>query len=348
MSQIELELCARPGRQPAAGIRLEWRRPIATLFMTHRASHGLSETDRKRLLELDAKINAILPPRYVGCFEDVSPQSMGSARLKYDPDGKVSWGQIWTTFCHLALAGGPPNRGRLLDPVPVADVRSHPTEQQAVVAEIERAIRLSTELPTTEDKAPGWVGVRCHDEDMAAWLVRAIVAENVSARHEGKVLYVPAGPQFRVEKEIKSVVVSLAKTCHYLLDHVEPDARPRGFDRPLIQPAFPDQIAESPASYQSAAEEINRGIRRQTGLETALGVSPGWIGVKCSGEEMAVWLLRAVAVEDVLVRRKGDVLCLPVSVHRNRQYGTDRVVSIVAQSHELWRAHVALAGTVRE
>ncbi len=315
--------------------------------MKYPTPQKLSEADRKQLLALEARIDAILPPRYVGCFEDVSPKSMGSAELKYDPNGKVRWGEIWTTFCHLALAGGPPNRGRLLNPVPAAEAQSHPTEQLAVVAEIERAIRLTTELLTTQDHAPGWVGVRCHDEDMAAWLVRAIVAENVSARQEGKVLCVPAGPQFRVEKEIKNVVVSLAKTCHYLLDHVEPNARPRGFDRSLIEPALPDEIAASPADYRSAAEEIDRGIQQQTGLETILGVSPGWIGIQCSGDEMAVWMLRAVAVEDILVRREGDVLCVPVSMHPDRDQRVDRVLSTIVQSHRLWSVHVAYAAAPR-
>ena len=63
------------------------------------------------LAALDAKINALLPPQYQHCYTTVSPNSMGSAGLKYGPDGRVAWDEIWTTFCDLALAGGPPHRG---------------------------------------------------------------------------------------------------------------------------------------------------------------------------------------------------------------------------------------------
>ena len=43
------------------------------------------------LAALDAKIDALLPPRYQGCFEQVPPTSMGTASLKYDPSGQVAW-----------------------------------------------------------------------------------------------------------------------------------------------------------------------------------------------------------------------------------------------------------------
>ncbi|MGC4003133.1 MAG: hypothetical protein QM811_08345 [Pirellulales bacterium] len=90
---------------------------------------------------LEARINALLPPRYVGCFEDVAPSSMGSAQLRYDDQGRVVWGEIWTTFCHLALAGGPPHRGRLLDAVADDELHSSPAESAGVTAELERCAR---------------------------------------------------------------------------------------------------------------------------------------------------------------------------------------------------------------
>ncbi len=47
----------------------------------------------------------------------------------------------------------------------------------------------------------------------AGWLVRrAVNIENVSSYSEGMVLYLPAGPRFRLEKEIKNVVTAIAKT----------------------------------------------------------------------------------------------------------------------------------------
>ena len=40
------------------------------------------------LAALDAKVSAFLPPRYQHCYTSVSPNSMGSAGLRYGPDGQ--------------------------------------------------------------------------------------------------------------------------------------------------------------------------------------------------------------------------------------------------------------------
>ncbi|HEY2158918.1 MAG TPA: hypothetical protein VGH33_25025, partial [Isosphaeraceae bacterium] len=172
------------------------------------------------LTSLDEKVNALLPPRYQHCYSDVSPTSMGSAGIKYGPDGKVAWDQIWTSFCDLALAGGPPHRGSLLDPVSAAEANADPERFQEVVAEIGRAIGMTTALAVDDEHAPGWIGVRCGSLQEAAWLQFAVTAENVSARRRGSVLQLPAGPAFRVEKEIKNVVVALAKSSHYFDGHL--------------------------------------------------------------------------------------------------------------------------------
>ena len=85
---------------------------------------GGSQEDLAELVALEAKINAILPPQYQDRCDEVKPTSMGSAGLKFGPDGKVAWDQIWTHFCDLALAGGPPHRGTLLEPASPAEVRA--------------------------------------------------------------------------------------------------------------------------------------------------------------------------------------------------------------------------------
>jgi sirohydrochlorin cobaltochelatase len=54
---------------------------------------------------------------------------------------------------------------------------------------------------------------------MALWLLRAILVENVSVRREDNVLYLPAGPDFQLEKEIKNVITVVAKTHHYWIEH---------------------------------------------------------------------------------------------------------------------------------
>jgi sirohydrochlorin cobaltochelatase len=76
-------------------------------------------------------------------------------------------------------------------------------------------------LPVVQSITPGWIGMECQSEAMALWLLRAIVVENISVRREDKTLYFPAGPDFRLEKEIKNVITVIAKTNHYWLEHAK-------------------------------------------------------------------------------------------------------------------------------
>ncbi|QEL17914.1 hypothetical protein [Limnoglobus roseus] len=243
------------------------------------------------LAALDAKINALLPPRYQHCYGSVSASSMGSASLKYDADGRVEWDRIWTTFCDLALAGGPPHRGTLLDPVLPEDSPRY----REVEAELCRAIRLTTLLPVESD-SPGWVGVACESEAAAAWLQVAVVAENVTARRRGSVLLLPVAASFRIEKEVKNVVVALAKSYHYWDGHLTAGQKELTAGELLAEPG-----------------------------------DAGWHRVECPDEAAAVWLLRAVAVERVLVRREGNALCVPAGVHARE---------VVANAWRLWQATI--------
>jgi sirohydrochlorin cobaltochelatase len=286
------------------------------------------------LLTLEARINALLPPRYIGCFEDVSPKSMGSAKLRYDSQGKVVWGEIWTTFCHLALAGGPPHRGRLLGPVAVEEIQRSPEQYENVIAELKRALGLCVDLPLLPDAPLGWICLQCDSAATAVWLVRAIVAENVIARNEGASLYLPAGPEFRLEKEIKNVVVCVAKTCHYLFDHLDPELQPTAAAPLLIRPPLPHELHALGERYQQAVSTLIENIQAVTGRNTWPGEAPGWVGIACGDEEMAVWLLRAVAVEDILVRREDTALYVPVD-HRADDEAIAKTTAAVEQAFRL-------------
>ena len=144
---------------------------------------------------------------------------MGAAPLCYDADGAVAWDQMWSGFCDLALAGGPRHRDTLLEPPTAEEVDAAREAYERVVAEIERGFRLVTALPTVRSAVPGWVGLRCDDDAMARWLLRAIAEENVSVRREGCTLFLPASPAFRLDKEVKNVVTVVAKTHHYWQEH---------------------------------------------------------------------------------------------------------------------------------
>jgi len=95
-----------------------------------------------------------------------------------------------------------------------------------VVQELARGIRMVTGLDVI-DGPPGWIGVTCESQEMAIWLMRAILVENVMARREGTMLYLPAGPRFTPGGEIKNVVTAVAKTHHYWREHVTSRVRGR-------------------------------------------------------------------------------------------------------------------------
>jgi sirohydrochlorin cobaltochelatase len=142
---------------------------------------------------------------------------MSSAPFLWQDDGRPDWGRMWTTFCELALFGGPPQRG----PDALLRAPSGPaaTSDRAMLAEMRRGIWETTGL-YAEPGAPGWLAVTCDSAVMAEWMAAAIVLENVAARVEEDRLLVPAGPDYRLKDEVKSVITVVAKTHHYWSAHV--------------------------------------------------------------------------------------------------------------------------------
>jgi sirohydrochlorin cobaltochelatase len=304
----------------------------------------ITPRDQADLLALDARINALLPPEYQNRYEEVAPVSMGSAELKFDADGKVAWEEMWTSYCDLALAGGPPHRGTLLAPAAADEVRAEADAYQQVVAEIARGLWLVTRLPALPRIAPGWVGVVCHDANMASWLARAITAENVWAWHEQRTLYLPAGPQFRLGKEIKNVVTVLAKTCHYWTGHMPAEQRAAIDSGPFLEAGRPQEVAEA---NLTVVDEIERGLRQVTGLPTVSGRTFSWIGVQADSEKMAVWLMRAMIAENVLARREGNVVYLPVNPKSSDGNPSQTMVETMAKVRRLWEVHACVTAADR-
>jgi sirohydrochlorin cobaltochelatase len=131
---------------------------------------------------------------------------------------------MWTTFCELALHGGPPHRGAgqaLRGPGGTAPAAAAPPE---ILAELERGIRETTGLEAAPAE-PGWIAVACESRRMAAWLCATIILENVEARVDDARLLLPAGADFTLADQVKSVITVVAKTHHYWREHLE-SARP--------------------------------------------------------------------------------------------------------------------------
>jgi len=277
----------------------------------------MAAEEAQALEALDVRIRTLLPEIYQDTFEALQPAPMRSAGLKYAPDGRVAWDEMWGSFCDLAMAGGPPHKGALLGPGDEAAIDADFDRYDEVADEICRGIRLVTGLRSYVSPNPGWVRVSCPGDAMAGWLLRAIVMENVAARRQGAMLDLPAAPQFRLEKETKNVITVIAKTCHYWMGHI-PRAQQQAIaelflrmeaEAPLVEPALPDAAAVSGAHLAHLAERI----QRDTGLRRGGRDYAGWLGVECDGVGAAISMMRALIASNVLARREATVLFVPVN-----------------------------------
>ena len=269
---------------------------------------------------LEARLKTLLPEEYQDSYEDVQPVSMGSAGLKYDEDGRVAWDEIWGSFCDLAMAGGPPHRGTLLEPATKAEIDLQMERYGQVVDELCRGVEMVTGLAAEPSLISGWIHVDCPSTGMAGWLVRAMNMENISAHADGMVLHLPAGPHFRLEKEIKNVVTSIAKTCHYWLGHTSV-AQHRAIaelfnvmesESSLIQAPFSTRNTRT-AGFETLRDKIATDILSRTGLQATGREYHGWLGIDCLNVRSAIWMMRVMVVCNVLARREGHFLYVPVN-----------------------------------
>jgi len=293
---------------------------------------------------LEARLKTLLPEKYQDSYEDVQPVSMGSAGLKFGQDGRVAWDEIWGSFCDLAMAGGPPHRGALLEAATKADIELDRLRYRQVVDELCRGVEMVTGLAAEPSNIAGWIDVDCPNTGMAGWLVRAINMENVSAHVDGMVLHLPAGPRFRLEKEIKNVVTSVAKTCHYWVGHTSV-AQHRAIadlfrvmesESPLIQAPFSNRDTRT-AAFERLRDAIAVKIHSQTGLEATARGYHGWLGVDCLNVRAAVWMMRVVVASNALCRREGNFIYIPVNSSTDRD--GDRIAALLARAHRMACAH---------
>ncbi len=288
------------------------------------------------LNELDAKLRTVLPEEYQEGYEDIQPISMGSASLKFDAANQVAWDEIWDHFCDLAMAGGPPHKGKLLEPASPLQVAAQPDRYRAVVQELCRGIRMVSTLAVEPSPNPGWIRVLCSTDVMAEWMVRAIVMENVTARLQGSVVELPAGPHYRLEKEIKNVVTVIAKTFHYFDGHIGNRQQRRiaaefaSASAPLLQPGWPADFGTLDGFIDAKANAA-REIAEATGLRAGGAEYVGWLGLECPDVRSAIWMMRALVVNNTLARREDEFVYVPV--HPMLDPEGSRVAKAVAMVH---------------
>lgn len=259
---------------------------------------------------LEARLRVMLPEIYREREEEVQPVSMGSAGLRFGVDGKVAWDEIWGSFCDLAMAGGPPHRGTLLEAGGAAGIEGERVRYGEVVEEICRGVGLVTGLWVEASEDAGWVKMYCTSVAMAGWLARAIVMENVSASARGLVLHLPAGPEYRVEKEIRNVVTAVAKTCHYWAEHT-PVEQQWEMGRVLREMESESAVVEPGVSGD--AVRVGKAIEEATGLVRSGQGYAGWVGLECVAVSAAIWMMRVLVVSNVFSRREGTVVFVPVN-----------------------------------
>jgi len=288
----------------------------------------------------EARLKTLLPEEYKDSYEDVQPVSMGSAGLKFASDGRVAWNEIWQSFCDLAMAGGPPHRGTLLEPASKADIALEPGRYKQVVDELCRGVEMVTGLAAEPSLTSGWIDVDCPNTTMAGWLVRGINMENVSAHADRAVLHLPASPRFRLEKEIKNVVTSIAKTCHYWVGHTSV-AQHRAVadlfeimesESPLIQAPFPAHDRQG-ADFESLRNKIAEDVHSLTGLQATGHEYRGWIGVNCLSVRSAIWMMRLMVVSNVLCRREGNFIYVPVNPSTDQSGNV--TTAFIARAHRV-------------
>ncbi len=264
----------------------------------------------------EERLQTLLPSIYRGRTNEVQPVSMGTAPLAFDVDGNVAWDRMWGSFCDLAMAGGPPHKGKLLEPGTPESILAEPVRYTEVCDEIVRGIELAARSKATQSSSPGWLRVRCSSDTMAGWLLRAITMENVSVRLEEGAILLPAGPAFRVEKEIKNVITAIAKTTHYWSGHLI-RLQQLGIanlfhqldnEAPLLQPAW-----AAGEEVEDSREHIASALHNATGLRTTKHSYANWIGLNCEDVSSAVTTMRRLVASNILCRREDTAIFLPLN-----------------------------------
>ena len=154
--------------------------------------------------------------------EPLIARPMSSAPFLYRDDGQPDWGTMWQGFCELALYGGPPHRAAVDALTPPAAAPEEVVED-TMIEEITRGIFETTGL-TAKPSPGGWLAIQCDSKRMAAWLGAVIILENVDARSDGDVLFVPGDRGFELKDQVKSVITVVAKSNHYWQEHLANEA----------------------------------------------------------------------------------------------------------------------------
>ena len=105
----------------------------------------------------------------------------------------------------------------------------------------------------------------------------------------------------------------------------------------LIEPRSVGSV-EDPA-YRALAAEFSRGLRLTTGARVVDGTA-GWVGFTCDTEAKAIWMVRALAAENLTVRREGMNVLLPMSASFALEDEILDMVLATAHVHHFFEDHI--------
>ena len=71
----------------------------------------------------------------------------------------------------------------------------------------------------------------------------------------------------------------------------------------------------------------------QTGLQATVREYHGWLGVDCRSVQAAVWMMRVAVASNVLCRREGNFIYVPVNPVADRS--GNRVAAIVTRIYRV-------------
>lgn len=208
---------------PVSWRQLQWQ--IASeMDAEHKRRPGTAPADEVAFQKILRQIDNMLPPRYQGKVDPVLKKTIARPEIIVSKSGSVQWKKMFglddNQIGELALAGGLSTSNELLEAVNPEDCTNQWERYGAVLQQIGAGIQSVTGLKIVESHTHGWIGVQCDSEEMAIWLVRAIIVENVMVRREGDVLFLPAGPHFSLNDEILVVVSVVVKTWRFWIEHI--------------------------------------------------------------------------------------------------------------------------------
>jgi len=207
-----------------------------------------------------------------------------------------------------------------------------------MMEELRRGILETTGL-RAEPATPGWLAITCDTPEMARWLRDAIRLENVESAADGARLLVPAGSNFRLEDEVKSVITVVAKTHHYWTVHSAMPA-PAVLSPGAIARPVKVGIGGPPGSGKTT---LVGALTRQLGPRLAIaGSALDIAGVRDAAVDLVLWERTTDAFDPEHV----DAAIAVVDVAAAAEYASRTVSRMLTACHLLVVSKVDLAAAV--